>query len=163
MGAAYVYLARARCNFHSGIRQSVPRSFTELISLELTTMRRLLLTTPATLGGLAMAWSLHASGFANFPKPTSFLWAAVLLCPFLFVAVVAWRSRAGTFPSFLAVLPALLLAAAPLACISDRFSEGCQYLLVLSPIYLWTVVAIAAILELWTRRPLFRKAHEAEF
>ncbi len=73
-----------------------------------------------------MAWNLHASGLANFPAATSFLWAAVLLCPFLFVAVVAWRSRAGAFPGILAVLAAFLLAAAPLACISDRFSEGCK-------------------------------------
>lgn len=117
-------------------------------------MRRLLLIAPATLGGVAMAWSLHASRLASFPATTSVLWAAVLLCPFLFVVVVAWRSRAGALPSILAVVPALLLAAAPLACISDRFGEGCQYLLVLSPIYLWTVVAVAAIFELWTRHVL---------
>jgi hypothetical protein len=116
-------------------------------------MRRLLLTAPAAIGGAGMAWSLYASSLFSFSADTFSVWATVSLGPYLFVAVVAWRSRTGVLPGVLAVTLALLLTPPPLACISDRFGEGCQYLLVLSPFYLWAVVAVAAILEPWTRRP----------
>jgi hypothetical protein len=113
--------------------------------------RQLLLVLPALTGGLAMAWSIHLSYFLRDPGAASLVWAVVLLGPFIFVGVVAWRSRRGFIPAVIVVFPALLLAAAPFACFTEGFGEGCQYFLVLSPIYLWVVVAVAALLEIGTR------------
>ncbi len=121
--------------------------------------RQILLILPALVGGAAMAWSMHRSHFfLSELSATGFLWVVTLLGPFVFVGVVAWRTRRGFIPVALAVAPALLLIASPIACIADRFSEGCLYILMLSPIYLWAIVAVAAVLELATRRRLSSEA-----
>lgn len=113
--------------------------------------RQLLLVLPALIGGIAMAWSIHLSHFFQAPGAATLVWAVVLLGPFIFVGVVAWRSRRGFIPAVMVVFPALLLAALPLGCFAEGFGEGCQYFLVLSPIYLWVIVAVAALLEIGTR------------
>ena len=114
--------------------------------------RQLLLVLPALVGGVAMAWSIYQSHFLP-ATAASLVWAMVLLGPFIFCSVVAWRSRQGGISASSAVLPALLLAAAPLVCFADGFTESSQFLLLLSPLYLWVVVAVAALLELNTRKP----------
>lgn len=98
-----------------------------------------------------MAWSIHLSHFLQAPGAESLLWAFVLLGPYIFVGVVAWRSRRGFIPAAIVVFPALLLAASPFGCFAEGFGEGCQYFLVLSPVYLWVIVAVAALLEIRTR------------
>ncbi len=113
---------------------------------------RALYVLPATIGCLAMAWSIHLSNAFAETDATGLAWRLVLLGPFVFVGAVAWRARPGPSASALAVLPALLLMASPVTCLVDGFGEGCQYVLVLSPIYLWAIVGLAAILELWTRK-----------
>jgi len=112
--------------------------------------RQLFLVLPALAGGVAMAWCIYQSHFLP-TNVASLVWAVVFLGPFTFVGVVAWRSRKGS--AIAAVLPALLLAAIPLVCFSDGFTEGSQFLLLLSPLYLWVVVAVTAVLELTTRKP----------
>ena len=114
--------------------------------------RKLLLILPALIGGLAMAWSIHLSHFLQEPTATNLLWAIALLGPFMFAGLIAWRSRPGFIPAAIVVIPTLLLAGSPFACFSDSFGEGCQYLLALSPVYLWIVVAVTALLEVGTRR-----------
>lgn len=105
-----------------------------------------------------MAWAIYQSHFLSVPDPTSLLWTIALLGPFVFVGAVAWRSRQGLIPAALAVLPALLLSGSPVACIASDYAEGCAYILALSPLYLWAVVAVAAVLELGSRR---RRTSEA--
>ena len=107
---------------------------------------------PALIGSAAMAWAIYQSHFLSTSDATSLLWTIALLGPFVFVGAVAWRSRQGLVPAALAVLPALLLSGSPVACIAVDYDEGCDYILALSPLYLWAVVAIAAILELGSRR-----------
>ena len=99
-----------------------------------------------------MGWSIYRSYFLFEFNAPSLLWAVVLLGPYVFVAVVAWRSRRGLIAAALAVFPALLLVGPPFMCHAIEFGEGCLYLLVLSPLYLWLVVAAAALLELGSRR-----------
>ena len=114
--------------------------------------RQLLFVLPALVGGVSMAWSINETHFLADLSAASVVWAVALLGPFTFTGIVAWRSRRGFIPGALAILPALLLAASPVACLADKLGEGCQYILALSPIYLWTVVAAAALLELGSRR-----------
>lgn len=111
-----------------------------------------LIVLPALFGGAAMAWAICRSHFLSMPDANSLLWTIALLGPFVFVGAVAWRSRQGLLPAALAVLPALLLSGSPVACIASHYDEGCAYILVLSPLYLWIVVAVAAVLELGSRR-----------
>lgn len=63
--------------------------------------------------------------------------------------------------ALLVLVPAFLLSAPPEACFSMGFSEGCQYLLVFSPLYLWLIVAGSAVLELATRRKPALESREA--
>ena len=120
--------------------------------------RQLLLILPALAGGLAMAWSIYRSYFLFEFNAGSLLWAVVLLGPYVVVAVVAWRSRRGLIAAVLAVFPALLQAGPPFTCFAIEFGEGCLYLLVLSPLDLWLVVAATALLELGSRRSVASEA-----
>jgi len=101
-----------------------------------------------------MAWSLQKSLFLKELSAPSIVWMAVLIGPFIFVGVMAWRSRQGFAPAAIFAALSVLLAGIPYACFDENFGEGCQNILVLSPIYLWAVVAIAALLEIFTRRQL---------
>jgi hypothetical protein len=111
-----------------------------------------LIVLPALIGGAATAWAIHQSNFFSMSDATSLLWTIALLGPFVFVGAVAWRSSQGLLLAALAVLPALLLSGSPAACIAVDYDEGCAYILALSPLYLWAVVAVAALLELGSRR-----------
>jgi hypothetical protein len=111
--------------------------------------RSLLLLLPATLGGTAMAWTMyHALFIPAELNGRSFLWAIALLGPFVFAAAVALRPRRDLSSAIsVAVVPAIFLGLSPAACFLGEFGEGCQYTLVLSPLYLWMVVGVTALVD----------------
>lgn len=113
--------------------------------------RQLLLILPALMGGAAMVFTIYQSNFLLGLIALNLVWIAVLLCPFIFVGALAWRSRRGLIPQSMVIFLALLLAASPFGCIVDVFREGFTYLLALSPIYLWIIVAVASLIDIFTR------------
>jgi hypothetical protein len=104
---------------------------------------RLLLALPSLLGTMSMLWILHETHFFSIG------YGIVLLTPFLIVGFMAWHACSGIASTISILCATLLLWALPLACYKEGFSEGCQYMLALSPIYLWPIVGIAAIVNIF--------------
>ncbi|NJS36541.1 MAG: hypothetical protein HC765_09125 [Brachymonas sp.] len=103
-----------------------------------------LISTLASLIGIAaMLWTMYRANFF------SIAYAIALIAPYLLIGWITWRSRTYLSSNLLSLSATSLLSVVSVACYDDQYTEGSQYLLALSPVYLWFIVFIFSMASIF--------------
>ncbi|NJM43809.1 MAG: hypothetical protein HC858_07180 [Brachymonas sp.] len=114
-----------------------------------------LISTLASLIGIAaMLWTMHRANFFSIGDPIGIIapYSIALIAPSLIIGWVTWRSRTYLSSNLLSLSATSLLSVVPIACYDDQYTEGSQYLLALSPVYLWFIVFIFSMASIFVSR-----------